>query len=54
LEVEGVNMPFGRRIRNGASRKPYSYVYGIGKYLVNRVNIRGIEKIEKTKLARIN
>jgi hypothetical protein len=28
--------------------------YGIEKYLVNRLNIKGIERIEKTKLARIN
>jgi hypothetical protein len=28
--------------------------YGIGKYLVNRLNIKGIERMEKTKLARIN
>ncbi len=29
-------------------------VYGIGKYRVNRLNIKGMESIEKTKLARIN
>jgi len=28
--------------------------YGIGKYLVKKLNIRGTERIEKTKLARIN
>jgi hypothetical protein len=28
--------------------------YGIGKYLVKRLNMRGTERIEKTKLARIN
>jgi hypothetical protein len=28
--------------------------YGIGKYLVKRLNMRGIERMEKTKLARIN
>ena len=28
--------------------------YGIGKYRVNRLNIKGREIIEKTKLARIN
>jgi len=28
--------------------------YGIGKYIVNRLNIKGMESIEKTKLARIN
>jgi hypothetical protein len=28
--------------------------YGIGKYRVNRLNIKGMESIEKIKLARIN
>jgi hypothetical protein len=28
--------------------------YGIGKHRVKRLNIKGIERIEKTKLARIN
>jgi len=27
---------------------------GIGKYFVNRLNMKGMERIEKTKLARIN
>ena len=28
--------------------------YGIGKYMANRLNMKGMERIEKTKLARIN
>ena len=28
--------------------------YGIGKYLVNRLNIKGMERMEKTKLDRMN
>jgi hypothetical protein len=27
---------------------------GIGKYRVNRLNMKGMERMEKTKLARIN
>ena len=32
----------------------FSAAYGIGKYLVNRLNIKGMERMEKAKLARMN
>jgi len=33
---------------------PFVIAYGIGKYLVKRLNMNGTERIEKTKLARMN
>jgi len=33
---------------------PFVAAYGIGKYLVKRLNMNGTERIEKTKLARMN
>ena len=43
------------RVRANSSLSCYTDgAYGIGKYMVNRLNMKGMESIEKTKLARIN
>ena len=41
------------RAKASLSRDAFG-AYGIGKYMVNRLNIAGMEIMEKTKLARIN
>lgn len=47
-------MAFRAQGKRDASVNLSTIGYGIGKYLEKRLNINGTERIEKTKLARIN
>lgn len=41
-------------MNNTLGHSDFHLIYGMGKNVLNKLNIKGIETIEKIKLARIN